>query len=630
MAGDGGANLDLTPASGSEAERAAAKVQIYAAAANAAFADKVAQGLDAEGFSIVTGDFEKSGADAVVVIWSGTAIGSRRLIEAALAPLKRGALVPVSIGKIEPPDAFKSPSPVDLSNWSGATTDPRWRVVVDEIRRMLKSRDARSAAREGAAQTPAPAAKADAQPAGDASFLSWFEPPYTDDDAPKPAVAAAVGFDCVEPPLVRKAPPRPSSPTLVAGFGLIAVALFAGFFLMLKARDAAAPKTPASRDVAAAIGAEPAKSGPESIQREPGAAGRATTPTNATNPPGGEAVAAPALATLQEIGSHNDQTGQTDQTAGEQVVSESGSAQASTPSQTLPAAGDEIAELIAQHVDDAPTLQAAQTSDAGDAVGTAPAEPAVAPAGPAKSAWIKDCDACPELAVIPAGRFKMGASGAGKSPKAEEGPVVEIALARPFAIARRETTVGEWRRCVAAKACPAAPDTGWPGDNLPVTNVSWGDAQLYLRWLSQTTGKRYRLPSEAEWEYAALAGASTAFSFGSKLSAKDASFDGSLPVGGAAGPILKRPKPVASYPQNAFGLYDMHGNVWEWTEDCWASSRRGAPVDGSAREGNCAARVIKGGAWNSGGWRLRAAHRIGKNAAAREFDNGFRVVRDLP
>lgn len=562
MAGESVAAPGPAPSTADAARAPALKVQIYAASANAAFADRVAQALDSEGFSIVTGDFEKSGAEAVIVVWSGTAIGSKRLIEAALAPLRRGALVPVSIGKIEPPDDFKGLSPVDLSNWTGATIDSRWRSVIDAVRRAARAGTEESAPDAAATTVAAPALREGAR-----DFMSWFDHPYTEDDRPKARPAP------VAPPSPSRRRKRRASPALLAGFGVVAAVLFAGFAFLQEPAQA-----PASLAGAPAAEAETAA------------------------PPDRVAAAAPEAPMLAEILPLE--------------FPPAGAPPAAPADPPARAAADEIAALIALHGDvGAPP---ASEEDSGDAL-------AGAAAAPRAASRIKDCAACPELAVIPAGAFIMGARPDAAKRRPEEGPAVEVEIKRPFALARRETSVAEWSACVAAKACPPAPQTGWADADLPVTNISWSDAEAYAKWLSETTGKAYRLPSEAEWEYAARAGARTSFSFGPSLSAGDASFDGALPYGGAAGRTLQRPRPVGSYQENAFGLFDMHGNVWEWTADCWSPSHRGAP-----RSGDCSVRVIKGGAWNSGGWRLRAEHRIGKSAAAREYDNGFRVARDLP
>jgi len=166
-----------------------------------------------------------------------------------------------------------------------------------------------------------------------------------------------------------------------------------------------------------------------------------------------------------------------------------------------------------------------------------------------------------------------------------------------------------------------------------VVNVSWDDAQSYAAWLIAQTGATYRLPTEAEWEYAARAGTTTPFSFGATVSPQQAVYDhthayaggptrGSKPSGAAN---------VGSAAANAFGLYDMHGNVWEWTEDCWSTSHAGADSEGAARtSGDCSRRVARGGAFNAWPWRLRSAHRLGYARGERDYDNGFRVARDLP
>lgn len=241
---------------------------------------------------------------------------------------------------------------------------------------------------------------------------------------------------------------------------------------------------------------------------------------------------------------------------------------------------------------------------------------------------IRDCETCPELVVIPGGSFEMGAPPEEPQRRLSEGPVVEIAVA-PFALGVSEVTFAEWDACVAANACPSLPDSGWGRGRQPAVNVSYDDALAYVAWLSQVSGKAYRLPTEAEWEYAARAGATTPFSFGATVSAAQANFDGALPYGAPPGEFRGKPQIAGSYGANPFGLYDMHGNVWEWVADCWTPSHEGQPSDGSARGGACSQRVLKGGAWNTGGWRLRAAHRIPKPATAREYDNGFRVARDL-
>jgi formylglycine-generating enzyme required for sulfatase activity len=556
-------------------------VQIYAATANAAFAERIANALNAEGVEVVTGDFALSGALAVIVVWSAASVGSKKLIAAARGPLDAGAVIPVSLGRVEPPLGFRRVQAVDLAAWSGALDDPRWRFVMDEIARLADARLAAAPALPHAAI--APLAEHDAAPSG--SFDAWFEQAYIDEPARAPKAAASASrpeqraAHVPPPPAAQDARPRmagrlPLRMALLATSGLILAALAAMTIL----RDAKAPK----------------------------GAVVASAPSAATPSPSGPQEAP----TLAHVG-----PAPADEIPAATLVEEEAIVAPPTEPATVEGETDPIAALIAEN--------AAETASS---VKTPPTEQLTVPppVGPA-SATVKDCSDCPELARIPAGSFRMG-PGPSDLVKPGEGPAVDVTIAKPFALARTETTVAEWNLCVAAKACPALP--GAASQRTPAVNVSWADVQGYLVFLSKKTGKTYRLPSVAEWEYAARAGGEDPLSFGKSVSAGEASFDGSLPWRGEAGPILRGPKRVASYEPNAFGLYDMHGNVWEWTADCWSPGHSGAPTDGSARGGGCAQRVLKGGAWNTGGWRLRAAHRIGKNAAAREFDNGFRVARD--
>ncbi|MXY88967.1 MAG: formylglycine-generating enzyme family protein [Gammaproteobacteria bacterium] len=180
------------------------------------------------------------------------------------------------------------------------------------------------------------------------------------------------------------------------------------------------------------------------------------------------------------------------------------------------------------------------------------------------------------------------------------------------------TEGAQWDACVAAGGCGDRPyDQGWGRENRPVFNVSWNDAQEYVTWLSRETGRTYRLLSESEWEYAGRAGTDTRYSWGDE-------FDESLANNGG------RTVPVGSYPANAFGLHDMHGNVWEWTEDCWNGSYAGAPDDGSAwlsgDGGNCYFRVSRGGSWHGDPGFLRSASR---EPGYWGNDTGLRVARTL-
>jgi formylglycine-generating enzyme required for sulfatase activity len=253
------------------------------------------------------------------------------------------------------------------------------------------------------------------------------------------------------------------------------------------------------------------------------------------------------------------------------------------------------------------------------------AAPPPVPPSPAKppSAGdsLRDCPDCPEMIILPAGSFDMGAAAT-----PFDRPVHRVTLAQPFAMSRNEITFEEWDKCVAAGACRFKPDDrGWGRGDHPVINVSWSDAKEYVAWLGQKTGKPYRLPSEAEWEYAARGGTKTPFYWGAQVGSHMANCRDC--DSGAGVQTLG----VGSFPPNAFGLNDMAGNAAEWLEDCWNESYRGAPSDGSAwSSGNCSMRVLRGGSFDTQSAYLKSAARFRYDSDVRYFGNGFRVARNLP
>ena len=229
-----------------------------------------------------------------------------------------------------------------------------------------------------------------------------------------------------------------------------------------------------------------------------------------------------------------------------------------------------------------------------------------------------DCTGCPEMVVLPAGRFMMGSNDGAN----DEKPVHEVRIDYKLAVSKFEITWDQWEACVSAGACSNSGDVGWGKGSRPVINVDWNDARAYARWLSDKTGHTYRLLSEAEWEYAARAGTTTEYSFGDSITTAQANFRGDNFIGSTV--------PVGSYPANAFGLHDMHGNVWEWTQDCWNGSYSGAPINGGAWEsGDCSRRVLRGGSWSSLPYGLRSALRGGGITAGRSGLIGFRLARTL-
>ena len=279
---------------------------------------------------------------------------------------------------------------------------------------------------------------------------------------------------------------------------------------------------------------------------------------------------------------------------------------------------------------------------------------------PPQQRELPDCDICPDMIVIPSGTFQMGspASEAGRSDY--EGPIHAVTIAKPFALGKYAVTRGQFRRFAEETArIPGScdhwngkewkPSPKWTWNTLwfeqddahPVVCVNWEDARAYADWLSRKTGKKYRLPSEAEWEYAARAGTATSRYWGDDPSQACA-------YANAADLDAKQNQPswtdvhqchdgwmgtapVGRYRPNAFGLYDMLGNAWQWTEDCWNDNYNGAPTDGRARTtGNCSLRVLRGGSWSFEPRLVRSARRGWGSAEARGFMAGFRLVKTLP
>ena len=246
---------------------------------------------------------------------------------------------------------------------------------------------------------------------------------------------------------------------------------------------------------------------------------------------------------------------------------------------------------------------------------------------------LRDCDRCPEMVVIPAGEFRMGSPALEEGRYRYEGPQHRVTVSS-FALGVTEVTFDEWDACVRDSGCEGyrPGDEGWGRGARPVINVSWEDAQAYVSWLSAETGAAYRLPSESEWEYAARAGTTTPFHTGATISTDQANYYGNVVYGsGRRGTYRGETTPVGTFAPNAFGLYDVHGNVREWVEDCWHDSYRGAPSDGTAWMvgGDCGRRVLRGGTWYNHPRHLRSAERYWIATGFWDSSAGFRVARTL-
>ena len=254
----------------------------------------------------------------------------------------------------------------------------------------------------------------------------------------------------------------------------------------------------------------------------------------------------------------------------------------------------------------------------------------------------------PEMVVVPAGSFMMGSPESEQGRFNNEGPQRRVTISKPFAVGKFEVTVGQFRTFVndsgydVGDRCRTFEGGGWdwrdginwqnPGfsqsERSPVTCVSWEDVQAYMKWLSRKTGEDYGLLSEAQWEYAARAGSMSRFSWGEGEPTCTKSLDNTANFGSCSG---DREELVGYSSANAFGLYDMHGNVWEWIEDCWHENYDGAPTDGSVWTANCSSnnQVIRGGSWRMNPQLLRSAFRFKDTPDIRVNSLGFRVTRDL-
>jgi formylglycine-generating enzyme required for sulfatase activity len=247
----------------------------------------------------------------------------------------------------------------------------------------------------------------------------------------------------------------------------------------------------------------------------------------------------------------------------------------------------------------------------------------------------RDCPNCPEMVVVPAGTFTMG-SPANEPERSSSEEQVRVTIPAPFAAGRYAVTFNEWDACVADGGCSGykPKDQGWGRGKRPVINVSWDDAKAYAAWVSRKTGKTYRLLSESEREYVTRAGTTTPFWWGSSITPKQANYNGSVDPyegGGSKGENRQSTVPVDSFEPNPWGLYQVHGNVLEWTLDCWNGSNTGNPGDGHARTtGDCSRRVVRGGSWVSNPQELRSAYRYWNTPGVRDFNKfGFRLARTL-
>jgi formylglycine-generating enzyme required for sulfatase activity len=247
---------------------------------------------------------------------------------------------------------------------------------------------------------------------------------------------------------------------------------------------------------------------------------------------------------------------------------------------------------------------------------------------------LNDGNEGPEMVLIPAGRFRMGSPVEEPQRDNNEGPQHEVTFARPFAIGRYAVTFAEYDAYCAATGCTKPSYNWWGRDQRPVINVSWKDATTYADRLGEQTGQDCRLPTEAEWEYACRAGTTTRFWWGNTITPKQANYDSNYSYNdGPKGESRKQTIPVDQLAPNRWGLYQMHGNVREWTQDYWHDDYTDAPDDSSgwcaSGGGNAAQRVVRGGGWSASPKWLRSAERLGMNLDVAAPFLGFRLARSL-
>ena len=229
----------------------------------------------------------------------------------------------------------------------------------------------------------------------------------------------------------------------------------------------------------------------------------------------------------------------------------------------------------------------------------------------------------PEMVVIPEGTFRMGCVS-GRQCRSSERPVREVRI-DSFDLSKHEVTFKQWDSCVEYGECRWVQDEGWGRNDRPAIHVSWDDVEAYVAWLSKETGEAYRLPSEAEWEYAARARTEMIYSWGNERGSGLANCNGCRCV-----QCGTRTSPVGSFPTNAFGLHDMHGNVKEWVSDCVSRDYRGAATDGGAVvDGDCSSRRLRGGSWGSKKDGVRSAARWSRRTSFGDEYTGFRIARTI-
>ncbi len=569
-------------------------------------------------------------AGAVVVLWSQKSVNSKWVRAEATVGERFSKLVPAMIDHCERPLRFELVQTADLVNWQGDRSDSNWRLFMQGVKNAVGHHDVAppvQAAPSGASPDSASditientfwtSVKDGSEPADFEAYLKRYPDGHFADLArnrlaalqraaqPKPAAPQASPPSQARPqaqtraqapgsaqrpaaaaqpasrPARTKAAPAPaqkqkSGGGMIAIIAVVAVLIGGGVFgAMQFMKDDASAETSAETKVAAASPTEAAAPiVEEAAAEEEAVADMSTDTTDMLDPADAEDAAPESAAEADEM--------------------------------IDDVAADAESELAALD-EDAEALTATGETSVDDS----------APGDDAAPSSFADCEFCPTMAVLPGGAFMMGSSPDSPGHVGYEGPQHEVTIPS-FAISETEITHDQWLACVEDGGCGAYTpgDAGFGREGRPAIFISWRDAQGYVKWLSAKTGKTYRLPTEAEWEYAARGGTQSAYWWGD-------GFD-------RARVALGSTRPVDDLAPNPFGLRGMLGNAAEWVEDCYVNNYGDAPVDGSAvKAGDCGRRVVRGGSWRDEPRALRSANRSRITQTVRDRSMGFRVALSL-
>lgn len=543
----------------------------------------ISSALEAEGFSVWWDAALRAGetydevteqnlrqAGAVVVLWSKRSANSKWVRAEATVGERSSTLVPALIEDCERPIRFELVQTADLRHWRGDRADPNWRAFMQDIRTAIAKKDPRRA-------SAAPAAPA--MTSTDVSIEQTFWNSIKDG-------------------------------TERSDFEAYLARYPAGHFAALAKNRLAALNRPAAPPPQAARPAPPPQPRPQP----------APSPRTAAPPP--PRSAAPASEKKSGAGLLIG--------GGLALLAIAGVAvflltRGGAPESQEPVAAAEPAPVIEPQPapiepESAPATDMLAESEpttedvAAAAVEAAPIEPLPQPEAPAApSGTYRDCDVCPQMTRLPGGAYLRGSPEDEPNRNAYEGPQREVAVPA-FAIGTYEVTRDEWNACAADGACP---DKGYSADGtLPALGVSFREGEQFVAWLSKKTGKKYRIPTEAEWEYAARGGTQSAYWWGER-------YESGRAATGA-------PAPVGSHAANGFGLHDVTGNAREWVADCYVNNYVSAPDDGGAvTTGDCGKRVVRGGAWSNPPSDLRVANRSRIDTGVRAQYMGLRIAADF-